>query len=441
MSLLPAICRPAKPVLRAGSCVFCYFRASQPVRRYAVPRGYAVRKAVQSRKTPQELRIDTDKRNRSAFFRLMKMEALLPLGPLQADELIDDFLAAHKDRVDPATNVRQLAKKYKRLVGDITYIAIPLLQVPDVKNPNARLPPSQHPMIASRLLLALSAAKDSLATLQILAAVYHSSNDGIRPARDIARLFSAAEVNECKEMMEKLAEEGDTAAMTLHGQFLERAGQTGPAKYWYERAVEKCDTTFDPKYPHPMALPREQPWIALADLMLSENTPEARAKAKAALEKGALEIGDPLAYYKLASFENGMTPNWHTYMNKAAASGHLEATYKLGHYYMDVNADPASFLNNSQLKKALKFATSWRPGSVQTLAKEWFRIAASGGHKPAMMELAEMSKSEGDEEGAKNWLRNITGPPRAGHTEEWPKLVEEASRRLAGLRIARPKPA
>jgi len=295
--------------------------------------------------------------------------------------------------------------------------------------------------MAARMLLACSAAKDSLATLQILAAVYHRDNNGIPQARDIARLFSTAEIKACTKMLEQLAEEGDTDAMTLHGQFLERSGHNVSAKHWYEQAVEHCKTKFDPRYPHPMALPREQPWIALANRMLSENTPEARAKAKAVLEKGAFKAGDPLAYYQLASLEDGTSPAWLTYMSKAAASGHLEAKHKLGHYYMDVDADPSSYLNNPRLRQALKFVTNWRPGSVQSLAKEWFAVAAAGGHKPAMLELAELSSTEGDELGATTWLRHITDPPRSGETEEWPKLVEQARKRLAGLGVARPKPA
>jgi TPR repeat protein len=287
--------------------------------------------------------------------------------------------------------------EYKLLVGDITYIAIPLLRIPDVVNANVRVPSSQHPMLAVRLLLACSAANDSLATLQLLAAVYHSDNDGIPQARDIAKLLSITDINKTKVIMEQLAEEGDAEAMTLHGKFLERAGRKGPAKYWYERATEECKTKFDPIYPHPMALPRERPWIALASRMQSENTPATLAKAKAALEKGAFKADDPLAYYQLASFEDTMTPKWFTYMSKAAASGHLEATYKLGRYYMSIDADPTLVMHNSSLQRALKFAVSWKPESLQSLAKEWLTVAAAGGHKPAMLELAELSKSKGME--------------------------------------------
>jgi hypothetical protein len=69
---------------------------------------------------------------------------------------------------------------------------------------------------------------------------------------------------------------------------------------------------------------------------------------------------------------------------------------------------------------------------VQVLAKEWFTVAASVGHKPAMLELVEMSHSEGDKEGAQTWLRRITELPPVNEHEKWPKLVESAKRMLAG---------
>jgi TPR repeat protein len=318
-------------------------------------------------------------------------------------------------------------------VGDITYIAIPLSRVPVFHGTRNRPTASQNSIIAGRLLLACSAAKDSLATLQILAAVYHSGNPGIAKAGDIARLFSVAEINRTKAVMEQLAEEGDTEAMTLHGKFLEKAGKHGTARYWYEKATENCKTKFDPRYPHPMAFPRETPWMALVNNLMSQKSPETLEQAKAALQKGAFKASDPLAYYQLASLEDGMTPDWFTYVSKAAASGHLEATYKLGHYYMNVNTDPSSFLSNSRMKRALKFVTDWEPGSIKLLAKEWFAVAAAGGHKPAMLELSQISKSEGDEEGATHWLRCILEPPPIRRTEEWPKLVEQTRRRLGGL--------
>ncbi|KAF2248344.1 hypothetical protein BU26DRAFT_428321 [Trematosphaeria pertusa] len=376
--------------------------------------------------------------NRLEYFNSAK--DLLAVKPNVADRIVAEFEAASKDKVDPATNVRQLAKKYKLQLGDLTYIAIPILRIPDVKDPNARLPPSQHPNIAARLLLACSAAKEYLATLQILSAVYLSTMDGFPTAKDIVRLFSTAEIDECKRMLETLAEEGNTDAMTLQGQFLERAGQQQQAQALYEKALEKCDTKFNPMIPHPMAEPRMPPWTALGLMMQSKNTPQARAKAKAAFEKGAVKADDPLAYYHLASFENGRNTNWLKYMNKAAASGHLEAQYNLANFYMDVGMDKTALSKDRKITRAITWMTQWRQGSADNLAREWFKVAADSGHKPSMLELAELYGIEGDEEKSKDYLRRMAESPPAKKTEKWPQLAELARKRLAGVKIAFPRP-
>ncbi len=60
--------------------------------------------------SPQQIRNDIDRRNRIKFLTLVRKDALLAFEPNVANELIVDFLAAEKNRVDPATNVRQLAQ-------------------------------------------------------------------------------------------------------------------------------------------------------------------------------------------------------------------------------------------------------------------------------------------------------------------------------------------
>lgn len=234
--------------------------------------------------------------------------------------------------------------------------------------------------------------------------------------------------------MDKLAQAGDTDAMTLKGQFLEKNGQRDQAQLLYEKAVEKCDTKFDPKYPHPMALPRVPPWTALASVLLSSESSEARAKAKVVLEKGALKADDPLAYYQLAALETGQTYNWLKYTSKAAASGHLEAAHNLGHFYMEVNSDPESFHKAPQMRKALSFVSSFKSQSMERLAKEWFEVAAAGGHKGAMLELAELANLEGDEEKMREYLIRVIDAPPLGKAEDWTRVVQEARKRLLILK-------
>ncbi|KAF2634443.1 hypothetical protein P280DRAFT_413790 [Massarina eburnea CBS 473.64] len=392
--------------------------------------------------SPLQIRMDIDRRNRFGFLTMLAQEKMLMGAPALCDKIINDFLASAQNKVDPATNVRQISKRYGWAIVDITYLALPLSRISDVKDPSARLPPSQHPRISASLLLACSAARDVMATLQILSAHFLSTEYDMPQARDIASHFSTANINNCMAMMEQLAEEGNADCMTMQGRFLEKSGRKSEAKALYRRALETASLKVHRAWPHPMALPWVPPWRALPTLLLSDQnpTPEARAEAKAALEKGAFKADDPLAFYQLASFEDKKSPIWLKCMSKAAASGHLEATYQLGHFYMDVSSDSKTFLRSTKFKKALKFATSFKEGSVKLLAREWFEVAASGGHKPAMFELVKLYDDCGDRKSASEYLRRIMEPPPAGKAEEWQLVVEEAKKSLANRKLVRAKP-
>lgn len=320
-------------------------------------------------------------------------------------------------------------------------LAIPLFRVPDVNDTTAQLPPSQQAHTAAAILLACSAAGDVQATLQILNAAYYSKNGyNIPQAAEIARFFSPSDINNCMLTLEKLAgggggnagPTGDANAMTLHGKFLELAGKKQEAKNFYEKALEKYDTKIHRGYPHPMALPWLTPWMELVTLERSQKEPSL-VKIKEALEFGALKADDPMAYYQLALFQQKRTPSWLAYMSKAAASGHSEAMFTLGHFYLSVNEKPASYLK-AGFQKALNFMTSWKRAGPADLAMDWFRAAALGGHKPAMMEIAELhTKSGASPELVKNCLRDVLQAPPKGKQEEWPHLVTQAQRQLAAM--------
>jgi TPR repeat protein len=326
-------------------------------------------------------------------------------------------------------------------------LAIPMFRIPDVNDTNAQLPPSQNSPVAASLLLACSAAGDLQATLQILNAVYYSSKVHNMPqAGEIARLFTPKDIDDCRKMLEQLAEgkdgkgaaKGDANAMTLHGKFLELAGNTEEARYFYEKALERYNTKIFRGYPHPMAFPWLTPWTELVNLEETFQTPSIE-KMTEALKFGALKADDPMAYYKLATLQDKKSPEWLTYMSKAAASGHPEAMYRLGQFYQEVNAQPSNFLNNAGFKKALKFITSWRRNASADFGMEWLKVAAMGGHKPAMMEMArlyEQNEREDATEQAMNCLRGVVKEPPLGIREEWPHLVMQARQRLAALQSA-----
>lgn len=320
-------------------------------------------------------------------------------------------------------------------------LAIPLFRVPDVNDSRGQLPPSQQAHVAAAILLACSAAGDVQATLQILNAMYYSVNGyNIPQAVEIARYFSPIDINNCMSTLQKLAEgesgkngvKGDSNAMTLHGKFLELAGNKQEAKYFYEKALKNYNTRIHRGYPHPMGLPWLTPWMELVNLEKSLQEPSS-AKIQEALKFGALKADDPMACYQLALFQQKRTPSWLEYMSKAAASGHSEAMYTLGHFYLSVNEKPASYIN-AGFKKALNFMLSWKRAAPADLAMEWFKAAALGGHKPAMMDMAELhAKNGAAPELIKSCLRDVLQEPLKGKQEEWPHLVAQARQRLAAM--------
>ena len=220
--------------------------------------------------------------------------------------------------------------------------------------------------------------------------------------------------------------------MTLQGKFLELAGKTQEAKYFYRKALEKYDTKIHRGYPHPMALPWLTPWMELVNLEQASQTPSSE-KILEALNFGALKADDPMAYYKLASLQETRSPEWLAYMSKAAASGHSEAMYTLGQFYLQANEQPAVSFQSAGFKKAAKFLTSWKRNATAKFAMEWFKAAGMGGHKPALMEMAQLHEKEGAKEEVRTCLRAVLNEPLNGGKEQWPQLVMQARQRLAIL--------
>ncbi|PVI06333.1 hypothetical protein DM02DRAFT_14931 [Periconia macrospinosa] len=438
MSLRSAIVRAARPVLQRESCLFCQLHIYPPVRGYAsrIDSRFTITPEQSKRMSPAELRSMVDGRHRNRYFLDMRKAKLLVVPAPIADRIVLDFLAAEKNKVDPATNAQELAKKHKMNIAAISHTAMTLFFITDLRDPTGRLPPSQNRMIAKNLLVACSAAKDVFATLQILNSSYFSTYYSISQAEHFARLCSPADFIQSGAMLRILAAEGDPSCITMEGLLLQREGHIDRAKATYRKALEVFDFTIHQNWPHPSALPWIPPWRPLAELLLSEpgSTAETREEAKKILEKGAIKGDDPLAYWQLASFETGRTPFWFKCVTKAAASGHVEAAYNLGRFHMDAYQEPKSILQNKELEAMVNYATSWQGNnSLKRLAIEWLDVAALAGYKPAMMDLAELYDAEGDWELATEKLRSVIQPPPSGELEEWPKLVKRANMRMADL--------
>ncbi|KAL1606547.1 hypothetical protein SLS60_003952 [Paraconiothyrium brasiliense] len=372
---------------------------------------------------------------------MLQFDKLLPCNLKDANQIIDGFLDNQAKNMDPATNVRQLAERYKIRVVHLPMLAIPMFQIPDVNDTERQLPPSQQSTVAASILLACSAAGDLQATLQILYAVYYSSNAyNIPKAAEIARLFTPKDISDCRSMLEQLAEgndgkpeaKGDANAMTLHAKFLELAGEKQKARYFYDKALERYSTKLYRGYPHPMALPWLTPWTELANFERVSDTPRLE-KIVESLRFGALKADDPMAYYKLTTFTTEHSSKWLEYMTKAAASGHPEAMYKLGRFYLEANNHASVFLNSPGFRKALKFLVSWGPNATAKFGIEWLQAAGLGGHKPALMELAQLHEKEGAKEQAKDCLRAVANDSLGDVPDEWSYLVRKARQRLAAL--------
>lgn len=455
MSARLGIIPGARRIVATRPCVFCLHRPPVGIRSFAIKQRIDPRKG-----SPAEVRRDIDERNRKLYFRMLAADKLIPCRVEDANKIIDHFVS-NRTKMDPAANARKLAKgealscvaiytflqdaDYNLKVIHLPMLAIPMFRIPDVKDPTSQLHPSSNAPVAASLLVACSAAGDLQATLQILNTIYYSrSVHNIPQAAEMAHLYTPKHISDCRKMLEQLAEgdkknsgaTGDASAMTLHGKFVEMAGDVVQARYFYQKALDRYDTKIWRGYPHPMALPWLTPWTELVNLEEASPTPSVE-KMSEALKFGALKADDPMAYYKLANLQDSKSPEWLTYMNKAAASGHPEAMFKLGRFYHEVQAQQPTFLTNPRFRKALKFATSWKPNGAAELGMEWLNAAATCGHKPAVMEMARMYELNGQEDQIENCLEVVAAEPTSGIPEEWPELAAQARRRLIALKSSR----
>ncbi len=158
----------------------------------------------------------------------------------------------------------------------------------------------------------------------------------------------------------------------------------------------------------------------------------------------ANKADDPLSYYELSKFHDRSSEEWLRCISKAAASGFQEAQLELARFYRDIAPKDSTLLQSDQsgaLKKALNWLLGWRADSAIRLAIEWFETAGKNGHKLAMLELANLYESLGEKENAQDQLRRIVAeiPKLEAGTgtmpEKWPEVVNEAKRRLAGVRM------
>jgi hypothetical protein len=332
--------------------------------------------------------------------------------------------------------------EYNVALDDITSLAIVTFKVPDISDPSkrAQLPPSQHKAAAGMILQGCAQAKDPLAIVHVLTAVYVSGTGSDSSVKEIARLFPQPEIAKYRNILDELTLKANKFALgpdalTLKGLFLEQEGRKSKAKELYQEAILRGRFKYTPGSRHPMQIPLITPWNALGFMLKADKDPSVQAEAKKYFEQGALEGNDPLSYYELSASEPKTSTMWLQYTSKAAASGHRQAIVNLADFYQEVAKKESPVLKDSNMQKALNWLLGWRRGSAAALAREWLQAASNIGHKPSTLQLADYHTSLGEHKLANEHLRHILEHPSAANQrEEWPQLVNIARKRLAGLR-------
>lgn len=400
-------------------------------------RGYATQRLDVVR-----LRADVDQRARSGFYQLSRVQGALRLAPDKANAIYKEFLS-HKDRRDHGANVRQLAKRYRVNIEDITDLALVTYRIPDLSDPKKRsqLPPSMHKSTAGLILQACAQAGEPLAVVHILTAVYVSSCSSEKAAHEIARMFPRSAIVKYRSKLEELCLNSKTIALgpdalTLKGLFSQMEGERQKAKEAFELAIARSHLAFKKGMRSPLQLPLVTPWNALGYLLRSDKDPAVQAEAKRHFLLGAQKADDPLSCFEASQYEPRTSPDWLQLTSRAAASGHKQAIINLAEFYQEISMNDTPITDHPGMRKALNWLLSWRTGSAAALAQEWHQAASNLGHKPSMLQLADSCESAGDFERAAEHLRRIIEPPTsANQIEEWPQLVKVAQKRLAGIRV------
>lgn len=189
------------------------------------------------------------------------------------------------------------------------------------------------------------------------------------------------------------------------------------------------------------------PWAEYANLLLTRK--DDPPKAKQILEKGAFEADDPMSYYYLAQTEDPSSYKWLEYMTKAAASGHLEAMYQVGNFYLEYGTEGESqdTVKDTNITKSLSWLNLQPPKNPKgpkslqyrpaALGWEWHDVAAKSGYKPSMLKLATWMAAQEAYGPATQWLLHIVTPAPAGVDEDL-QVVQEGRKLLAKLRETNP---
>ncbi|PQE14025.1 Tetratricopeptide-like helical domain protein [Rutstroemia sp. NJR-2017a BBW] len=139
----------------------------------------------------------------------------------------------------------------------------------------------------------------------------------------------------------------------------------------------------------------------------------AREEAEKVLRKGALEYDNAPSYFYLSNMQPKGSPENIMYLEKAAASGIIEACHNLG--AIELKKMEKYMESKSIVERAMMEVKDYG------LTREWFRVAAEGGFGRSMLILGIICRAEGRAEEGEEWLRRA---------ERIPEFKEEALKLL-----------
>lgn len=253
---------------------------------------------------------------------------------------------------------------------------------------------------ARRLIIAASDLHDPGATLQLVTEAIHTSRlthpDIIGPRTHLEILVK---------------KDQNPAAMVLLGHIRETQGKTDEALSLYERATNADSDTYTGVEAVDDSI--GEAWVKLSRLKLRKG--DSRG-AKAAIEKGAFQYDEPLAYYYLATTTDQDSADYPRYLMKAAASSVAEAAQSLGIYYnskwknnLYIPADKEGSTESevkagSSSPKKSSFVSEEESEANRQLAAEWFSVAAEAGLPESRISLAIILHSVKNVQKGMDWL-------------------------------------
>ncbi|MCJ1223464.1 hypothetical protein MMC12_000105 [Toensbergia leucococca] len=239
--------------------------------------------------------------------------------------------------------------------------------------------------VVTALFSAASKLNDSQATFEII-------RQAIRTSR-----LSRPEIHGPRRQLAGFAEAKDPEALILECQVCESEGKPKLALKLYKEVTEIQTRTGD----NTKALDRSiaEAWKSISRLQIQAGH---LTSAKVAIEKGALQYDDPLAYYYLAKFfEDSSSDDYLNHMLKAAASGVPQAANEIGMYYYK------------------QMQTQKQEDSVDNrlLAQEWFAVGAECDIESSQVYLAILLRRAGKLADGLRWLEKVS------HSKEWRSAI------------------